>query len=75
MLFFLEEEKKRKLEGDLNKDERLLAKKQALTVSVPTQEEIQMIHQFFISDSAQESQVCLLLLFVLFGSALFLNVN
>jgi hypothetical protein len=47
-----EEEKARKLEGDRNKEERLLAKKHALEVSVPTMEEMKMIHQFFMSDHA-----------------------
>lgn len=49
-----EQEKLRKLEGDRNKEERLLAKRQALEVSVPTPDEISMIHQFFMADHAKD---------------------
>lgn len=47
-----EQEKRRQLEGDRNKEERLAAKASSLTARLPTQEELEMIHSFFITDNA-----------------------
>jgi acyl-coenzyme A thioesterase 9 len=52
-------EKKREREGELNKQARLLAKKQSLKVELPTQKEMREIHNFFISEQKEEPETLL----------------
>lgn len=47
-----EKDEERRVEGEKNKQERLHAKAHALHVRLPTQEELQSIHNWFISESA-----------------------
>lgn len=51
-----EKDRERMERGERNKEERLAAKKQSLSVGLPSAEEMEIVHRFFMADQAMEEK-------------------
>jgi len=44
----------RQKEGSKNKEERLLSKERSLSINLPNQEELELIHRWFVEDKSSD---------------------